>query len=145
MKITLTQEQYEKLLTLKEGEIMELTYNEIDCWIEPNDICPNIQYKGHNFLLNFFCPSEVKMSVKKEIKSNTITFIGAKFDPKKMHVYDVKTLGKHPVHMIEGGEYLTEDEREFNPCGDMGWFWLNQKEYDYFKTQCKEIAIIKEA
>lgn len=58
------------------------------------------------------------------------------FDPKKMHIYDVKTTGKHPVHLIEGGEYITEDDREFDPCGDMGWFFLNQREYEYFKSQC---------
>ena len=72
-----------------------------------------------------------------------ITIIGAEFDPKKMHVYDVKTKGKHPVHMIEGGEYLTEDEMPesyYYSGSDMGWFWLNQKEYDYFKSQCKELT-----
>lgn len=67
--------------------------------------------------------------------------IGAIFDPKKMHPYDVKTKGKHPVHLIEGGEYITEDERQFDPQGDMGWFWLNQREYNYFKSQCREIII----
>lgn len=58
-----------------------------------------------------------------------------------MHVYDVKTTGKHPVHMIEGGEYLTESEETFNPSGEMGWFFLNQKEYDYFKSKLKEVEI----
>lgn len=67
--------------------------------------------------------------------------IAAVFEPNKMHVYDVKTTGRHPVHMIEGGEYLTEDERQFEESGDMGWFYLNQKEYDYFKSQCREIDI----
>ena len=70
-------------------------------------------------------------------KSNTTEVLAAIFDPKKMHVYDVKTQGKHPVHMIEGGEYITEDERQFDESGDMGWFFLNQKEYDYFKSQLK--------
>lgn len=140
MKITLTQKQYEKLENLEEGEIMELTYKGIDCWIEPNDVCPNIQYKGRGYLFNFFCPSEVKLSVKKEEKENAITFIGAEFQTNKMHVYDVKTSGKHPVHLIEGGEYITEDQRDFG-TDDMGWFWLNQKEYDYFKSQCHEITI----
>ena len=70
-------------------------------------------------------------------KSNTTEVLAAIFDPKKMHVYDVKTKGKHPVHMIDGGEYLTEDERSFENSGDMGWFFLNQKEYDYFKSQLK--------
>ena len=43
--------------------------------------------------------------------------------------------------MIEGGMYLTEDERVFNEYSDMGWFNLNQKEYDYFKSQLKPIGI----
>ena len=69
----------------------------------------------------------------------TIKIIGAKFDPKKMHIYDVKTTGKHPVHLIDGGLIITEDDRAFEQSGDMGWFWLNQKDYDYFKSQCKEM------
>ena len=72
---------------------------------------------------------------------NKIKIIGAIFDPSKMHVYDVKTHGKHPVHLIEGGYVITEDKRDFEQSGDMGWFWLNQKEYDYFKSQCKEIEV----
>lgn len=68
--------------------------------------------------------------------------IGATFDPKKMHIYDVKTKGKHPVHLIEGGEFITEDMRPLgDPQGDMGMYWLNQREYDYFKSQCREIVI----
>lgn len=51
--------------------------------------------------------------------------IGTEFNPKKMHIYDVKT----------------KDEREFDSRSDMGWFWLNQIEYDYFKSQCKEIEL----
>lgn len=69
------------------------------------------------------------------------TFIGAEFEPSKMHPYDVKTKGKHPVHLIEGGSYITEDERQFDPSGDMGWFWLNQREYDYYKSRAREIEI----
>ena len=68
-------------------------------------------------------------------------FIGAIFEPTKMHIYDVKTKGKHPVHIIEGGEYITEDETVFDESSDLGWFWLNQKEYDYFKSKCKEITL----
>jgi len=68
----------------------------------------------------------------------------AEFEPKKMHIYDVKTKGKHPVHIIEGGEYITEAElsEEYWASGcDLGWFYLNQKEYDYFKSQLKEIEV----
>lgn len=81
------------------------------------------------------------LTKEQEVKQNNKkTILVAEYDPKKMHVYDVKTTGKHPVHMIEGGEYLTESEEDFG-SGDMGWFWLNQKEYDYFKSQLREIKI----
>ncbi len=69
------------------------------------------------------------------------TIIGADFEPNKMHPYDVKTKGKHPVHLIEGGAYITEDDRQFDPCGDMGWFWLNQREYDYYQSKTREIEV----
>lgn len=70
-----------------------------------------------------------------------VTIKGAIFDTKKMHPYDVKTTGKHPIHMIEGGKYLTEDEREFSPGGDMGWFFLNKKEYEYYKAHEVDIEV----
>ena len=63
------------------------------------------------------------------------------FDSKKFHIYVVKTSGKHPVHMIEGGQYITEDERVIDPQSDMGWFHLNKKEYDLFKSELKEVVI----
>lgn len=66
--------------------------------------------------------------------------IGAEFDPRKMHIYDVKTKGKHPVHLIDAGGILTEDDGDYGPL-DMGWFWLNQREYEYFKGKCHEIEI----
>ncbi|MCM1130127.1 MAG: hypothetical protein NC310_00490 [Roseburia sp.] len=70
----------------------------------------------------------------------TKTILAAVYEPKKMHLYDVKTKGKHPVHLIEGGAYLTESEADFG-AGDMGWFFLNQKEYDYFKSNLGTITI----
>lgn len=69
------------------------------------------------------------------------TIKAAVYDEKKMHPYVVKTKGKHPVHMIEGGEYLTEDQTVFDESSDMGWFWLNQRDYDYFKSQLKDVTI----
>ena len=54
-----------------------------------------------------------------------------------IHPYDVKTTGKHPVHMIEGGQYLTEEDFDNGP-GDMGWFWLNSRDYNYFKSHLEE-------
>ena len=69
-----------------------------------------------------------------------IKVLASIFNRKKMHIYDCKTIGKHPVHMICGGLYLTESEEDFGG-DDMGWFFLNQKEYDYFKSQLKEVII----
>lgn len=69
----------------------------------------------------------------------------ANFDPKKMHVYDCKTTGKRPVRLIEGGTYITEYEgNDIDECGDMGWYYLNQKEYDYFKSQLIEVELDEE-
>lgn len=65
----------------------------------------------------------------------------AKNEEKKYHPYDVKTRGKHPIHIIEGGEYITEDERVFDECSDCGIRRLNQKEYNYFKSNLKEIEL----
>lgn len=77
---------------------------------------------------------------KEEPKKKTI--LVADFNPKKMHVYDVKTTGKHPVRLIEGGKWITESEsEEIDESGDMGWYWLNQKEYDYFKSQLIEVEL----
>ena len=66
---------------------------------------------------------------------------GVVFDIKKYHPYIVKTRGKHPIYMIEGGMYLTEDESQFNKSGDMGWFHLNSKEYQLYKANEKEIEV----
>lgn len=71
---------------------------------------------------------------------NQIEIIAADFEPKKMHIYDVKTKGKHPVHIIEGGELITEDERVLDESSDLGWYWLNEKEYNYFKSKCRTIV-----
>ena len=69
----------------------------------------------------------------------TVTILATEFKPTKMHIYDVKTTGKHPVHVIEGGSYITESEEVLDECSDLGWFFLNQKEYDYFKSQLREM------
>jgi hypothetical protein len=151
MKITLTHEQYEELLTLEEGETIEVEFNGIDAFITP-DPYGNIEYRGRKFTFNFFCPSEVTLSVKRaekkaeepkaevEEEENTNTIIGAEFEPNKMHIYDVKTHGAHPVHLIDGGNILTEDKRDFG-SGDMYWFFLNTKEYNYFKSKCHKIVL----
>lgn len=60
-----------------------------------------------------------------------------------IHPYPVKHFSRHPIHMIEGGSYLTEDTREFNPAGDMGYFGLNAKDYAWYKnhTVVRQIKI----
>ena len=70
-----------------------------------------------------------------------VKIIGAEFETTKMHIYTVKTKGKHPVHIIEGGDIITEDERVFEKCSDLGWWHLNTAEYKYFKSLCKEIEL----
>lgn len=57
-----------------------------------------------------------------------------------MHLYEAYIRGeKHPVHIIEGGDYVTESEEDFG--GDVGWYNLNQKDYDYFKSNLIEITL----
>lgn len=67
MEITLTKAQYEELLSLEEGENIEVTFNGIDAYITPDEY-GNIEYKGRHYTFNFFCPSEVTLHVKKESK-----------------------------------------------------------------------------
>ena len=71
----------------------------------------------------------------------TVKVLVADFEYKKYHPYEVKTKGKHPIHIIEGGDYITEDMRVFDECSDCGVWRLNQKEYDYFKSNLKEIEL----
>lgn len=49
---------------------------------------------------------------------------------------------KHPVHMIEGGDYLTEDmDTEFDPQSDMGVWGLNAKDYEWFKNHLQDVEL----
>lgn len=149
MRIRLTRQEYERLKTLEEGEVIEVAYKGIDAYITPNEY-GNIEYEGRKYEFNFFCPAEAKITVEEEPKQEPqttkkqVTFIGAEYEWAKYHPYTVKTSGKHPVHLIDGGAYITEDERDFEPRGDMGWFWLNQREYDYYKAHRKEYTIEEE-
>lgn len=60
----------------------------------------------------------------------------------KINPYTISTSrARHPVHMIEGGTYITEDMSEFDPAGDMGVFGLNQKDYEWFKNHLIEIEL----
>ena len=60
-----------------------------------------------------------------------------------IHPYLISTdRAKHPVHMIEGGDYITEDmDTEFNPAGDMGVYGLNSKDYEWFKNHLKDVEV----
>lgn len=130
------------VLTLEETRILkkygsvEIVRNGLDMVVEP------AEYEECGYTVFVINPYNKVVLAKepKEKQKKTKSILAAPFDPKKMHVYDVKTTGKHPVHMIEGGNYLTENEDDFG-SGDMGWFYLNQKEYDYFKSQLKEIEL----
>ncbi len=56
--------------------------------------------------------------------------------------YEISTnRAKHPVHMIEGGAYITEDMSETSPTSDMGVWGLNKRDYEWFKANLKEIEI----
>ena len=61
------------------------------------------------------------------------------------HIYPYTVLtsrAHHPVHMIEGGDYITEDmDTNFNQAGDMGVFGLNQKDYEWFKAHLQEVEV----
>ena len=61
----------------------------------------------------------------------------------KIHPYPISTSkAKHPVHMIEGGDYITEDmETEFDPQSDMGVWGLNAKDYEWFKNNLKQVEL----
>lgn len=123
----------EETKTLKYWGVVEITRNGFNMLVEYDEIY-------EDYRITIINPYK-KVCLAKEPKRNVKKVLAAVFDPKKMHPYDVKTTGKHPVHMIEGGEYLTESEEIFNEGGEMGWFWLNRKEYDYFKSQLKEVEI----
>ena len=113
---------------LVESNLYFNEYEEEDC----------INKRYNVTIIDCFDKVVVKESPKEE--SNKRKVLVAKYEPTKMHLYDAPFRGKHPVHLIEGGEYLTESEEDFG-YGDMGWFNLNQKEYDYFKSQLKVVEI----
>ena len=132
-KLVLTKEETK---SFKEYGAVEITRNGFDILVEKDSD------RDCGYRITIVNPYEniVFSKEQEEKQNNTKTILAALFDTKKMHVYDCKTTGKHPVHMIEGGSYLTESKEDFG-SGDMGWFFLNQKEYDYFKSQLREIEI----
>lgn len=59
-----------------------------------------------------------------------------------IYPYYIKTQrAKHPVHMIEGGKYITEDMEPTDPTSDMGVWGLNAKDYEWFKANLKEVEV----
>lgn len=147
MRLVLTLEETREL---KRDGVVDIVRNGYDMHIEECDYneCGYTVYIMNPYD-NVILAKEPKEEKKvetiveepKQEENNEITIIGAEFEPTKMHTYDVKTHGKHPVHVVEGGAYITEDERIWDEASDCGWFWLNEKEYQYFKSQCKEIKI----
>lgn len=133
-KLVLTLEETREL---KENGSVEIVRNGFDMLVEVSE------YEECGYWVTILNPYN-KVVLAKEPKESPKkkAILVADFDPKKMHVYDVKTSGKHPVRLIEGGKWITEYEGEdINDGGDMGWYWLNQKEYDYFKSQLIEVEL----
>ena len=95
----------EETKTLKYWGVVEITRNGFNMLVEYDEI-------DEDYRITIINPYK-KVCLAKEPKRNAKKVLAAVFDPKKMHPYDVKTTGKHPVHMIEGGEYLTESEEIF--------------------------------
>ena len=91
------------------------------------DVHP-LGYKGEKLVSRFSINEPVKI-------------IGAEFEPEKMHLFEDKRKNFHPVHIIEGGDIITEDDRVLNINSDCGWYYLNDAEYKYFKSKCEEIII----
>lgn len=59
-----------------------------------------------------------------------------------IHPYTIiSSRAKHPVHMIEGGSYLTEDMTNYDPQSDMGVWGLNAKDYEWFKNHLENFEI----
>lgn len=117
---------------LNEYGCVKIVRNGLDICVEKDED----YYNGYRIaIINPY--DKVELTEPKKLAINEV--YGAVFEPKKYHPYDVKTSGKHPIHIIDGGDYITEDDREF--CGDCGWFWLNEKEYQYYKSQVKKIVL----
>ena len=63
----------------------------------------------------------------------------------KLHPYLVQDLNRIrtsvAVHMIEGGEYITLDERVFDECSEMGWFQLRKSEFEIMQNNLIEVEL----
>ena len=126
------------------GETVEFVQHGLNFSIEPVDYETSFKVNGtycsvtcfaENFKPQLEKGSLIEPSVSEENMSGKI-----KVCDWSGHIqpYYARTTGKHPVHMIDGGSYLTEDAR-YSGDGDMGWFFLNAKDYAWFKANLKEV------
>ena len=97
---------------------------------------------GRSYLIGDAIYTELKDFIKlykETIKE--VEILVAEFEPTMYHIYTVKTSGKYPVRLINGGEYLTEYSGDLDQNNDMGWFNLNTKEYNLFKSNLEKMVI----
>ena len=132
----------EKKLVLKEWESKELKKDgAVEITRNGFDILVELDFDGDHRITIINPYDKVITKKEKTAKKETVKILASIFDPKKMHVYDVKTTGKRPVRLIDGGYYITEYEGKVSEVADCGWFYLNQKEYDYYKSQLKMVEV----
>ena len=104
---------------------------------------------GRSYLIGDAIYTELKDFIKLyketvvQVDTEKIEILVAEFEPTMYHIYTVKTSGKYPVRLINGGEYLTEFEGDLDQNNDMGWFNLNTREYNLFKANLKKMVITK--
>lgn len=141
-KLVLTLEESREL---KETGAVEIERNGFPMLVEVNPYFDeneeeNYLNKRYNVtIIDCFDKVVLKKEPKQEQKEKIMVAI---FDPKKMHIYDCKTSGKRPVRLVDGGEYITQSESgKFDEGGDMGWYYINQKEFEYMQSQMVEATI----
>lgn len=66
IKIRFTPQQRQELLDLRESEVMEVMYKGLPAYITRENACPNFTIDGNGYLLNFYCPYEVKACFKRK-------------------------------------------------------------------------------
>lgn len=77
-----------------------------------------------------------------KLNDKKTTILATCFDDVNIYPYQVKTKGKHPIRWFDGGSYYTEDDTiNVEPSGDLGWWWLNKRDYETFKQHLKPIVV----
>lgn len=116
----------EETRQLNKNGAVEISRNGFDILVEKN-----AEWEDGEYTITIINPyDEIKLAKEEKVEEKQVEvcdWYG------HIHPYDVKTTGKHPVHMIDGGNYLTESEEDFG-SGDMGWFFVNEKDYQWFKN-----------